>query len=123
MDMIYNLKMEKYYNPQYWADLLGMLTFYDVVMGCGSIYEDATGEILVILPSDNNKLQCGCLGAAHFRLDKKNDKLIPDDHSFSEKFIAKKSIANSFQSTISTPFWADFFEKYPYKKPIRISNV
>lgn len=115
--------MEKYYDPNFWAKLLGMFTFYDVVMGCGSIYEDENGEILVILPSDEKKLVCGCRGASHFNLDKTTNTLVPVDHDSVEKFIPKKSIANRFQSTMSTNFWDDFYKQYPYKKPVRILNV
>lgn len=114
--------MEKYYTPNFWANLLGMLTFYDVVMGCGSIWENENGEMLVILPSTKKTLACGCPGAEHFILDKTTDSLQPIDHASMDNFIPKTSIANRFQSTFSTNFWDDFYEKFPYKKPIKIIN-
>lgn len=114
--------MEKYYKHTFWADLLGMFTFYDVVMGCGSIWENDQGDILVILPSTKKTLACGCPGAEHFVLDKNTDTLQAIDHSSMEAFIPKQSISNRFQSTFSTNFWDDFYEKFPYKKPIRINN-
>jgi hypothetical protein len=113
--------MEIYDDPNFWAKLLGMFTFYDIVMGCGSIYEDENGEVRVSFPS-SDKLDCGCRSMAHFTLDKITNKLVSVDHK-SDNFVPKKSISNRFHSTMSTNFWDDFYEKYPYKKPVRIVYV
>lgn len=108
--------MNAYENVKFWQKVLGEHLTHKIIMGCGSIFEDHQGNILVSVPSFYKKLDCGCPGQDSFKLE--NDQLVKIDHNHSNNIAIKRIIKLNYKDSD----WANYYLNCPWEKPRSIMN-
>lgn len=90
-------------------------------MGSGALLTKGK-EIILILPSSDHRLSCGCMGQEAFKFRDKDGNFIYE--KVDEKYYSDfDHHMMPFQSKDWDNFWNNFYEKYPSKKPILINNA